>query len=424
VRSSLAAARFSSAALDLQQIARDADVDVVLSGTLLRAGDQVRLSAQLMEAPGGAVMWSDTLQVSFGDIFQLHDTLVHKLVDALSIPLTAREHRLLGRDVPATSKAYESFLRANEIGKDPAGWDAAIDLYTRCLDQDPHYAPAWARLGRVYRLLAKYRSERSNTNRALAEHALQRALSINPDLSMAHNTVAQMEVESGRAREALARLLRQAHHGSADAELYAALCHVCRYCGLLDASLAAHRHAIRLDPKIATSVLHTWFLLGRYDRVVECDPTGTPNISALSLHALGRSDAALALLDEMRPKVAPLMRAFVEAAACVIEERTPRDLSEWQSVVTQFTDPEGLYYLARTLAKLGDREAAIAGMVRSIDRGYSCYPALCTDAWLDPLRGQSEFDAALARAKSAHEAAVAEFNAADGERIIGASATL
>ena len=199
VRSSLAAAKFGTDTPDLQTIAREADVDAVLSGALLRAGSQVRLSAQLAEAPGGTLLWSHTMQVGLDDIFQLHDTLVHELVAALSIQLTAREHHLLGRDVPARANAYEFYLRGNELAKESDGWELAVDLYQQCVAQDPQYAPAWARLGRVYRLLAKYKDEDQVANRVRAEDALNRALALNPDLSIAHNVLAQMEVDSGRA---------------------------------------------------------------------------------------------------------------------------------------------------------------------------------------------------------------------------------
>jgi serine/threonine-protein kinase len=421
VRSSMTASKFATDVIDLQRIARDADVDVVLSGNILRAGDQVRLSAQLAEAPGGAVVWSDALQVAFSDIFQLHDTLVRRLVDALAVPLTAREHRLIGRDVPATAKAYEFFLRANEIAKDNSGWDAAVELYTKCLDQDPQYAPAWARLGRVYRLMAKYRGENSASHRAHAQYALDRALAINPDLSLAQSTVALMEVDGGHSRDAMVRLLRQAKHLPGDPELYAGLCHVCRYCGLLEASAAAHDVAIRLDPKINTSVLHTWFQLRQYERVAEGKLESVPHNGALSLYALGRKDDALAFVHAMKPKVAPLMRLFVQAAEYVIDDQVPRDMASLRGLGNQFTDPEGLYYLARTMATLGDLEAAESLFVRSVDRGYLCYPALTTDPWLDRLRGHAAFDAALERARLGHEAALADFNAADGGRIIGAS---
>jgi DNA-binding winged helix-turn-helix (wHTH) protein len=112
VRSSLLASRFAGESPDLKKIAADADVDVVLSGTMLRAGDELRVSTQLTEVPAGTLLWSQTSQVPLRDIFQVQDELAQRIVVSLSVPLNAREHRMLKRDVPSSAKAYEFFLRA------------------------------------------------------------------------------------------------------------------------------------------------------------------------------------------------------------------------------------------------------------------------------------------------------------------------
>ena len=74
---------------------------------------------------------------------------------------------------------------------------------------------------------------------AHAEAALQRALELNPDLPLAHNLTAQIDIDRGRARDAMVRLLGQASRRSTDPELFAGLVYACRYCGLLGASLRA-----------------------------------------------------------------------------------------------------------------------------------------------------------------------------------------
>jgi TolB-like protein len=427
VRSSLAAAKFAGETPDLQTVAREADVDAVLSATLLRAGSQVRLSAQLAEAPGGAVMWSHTMQVAFEDIFQLHDRLVHELVDALSIQLTAREHRLLGRDVPASAKAYEFYLRANELAASSDGWHLAVDLYQQCVAIDPQYAPAWARLGRAYRLLAKYRDEDQEASRLRAEQALNRALVLNPDLAIAHNLVAQMEVDSGRAMEAMVRLLQQAAH-VADPELFAGLCHACRYCGLLHASAAAHEHARRLDPKATTSVVNTYFQLRDYERVLACGDKGAPYLEGIALAELGRADEGLTLLRTVGRKAPPRMRDFMEAAVAAIEGREGIDAEALAEIESGFfvhvSDPEGLYYASRHLAKCGEVGVSLREFSRAVDGGYFCYPAFQSDTWLDRLRGHEVFEAAMVRAKRRYAEAVTAFKAANGERIVGVRISL
>ena len=87
LRSSAVAARFAAEAPDLKILAAEADVDRVVMGTLLRAGDQLRVTAQLVEAPSGTLLTSQTIQSSMGDLFRLQDDIAHRIVEALSLPL-------------------------------------------------------------------------------------------------------------------------------------------------------------------------------------------------------------------------------------------------------------------------------------------------------------------------------------------------
>ena len=89
----------------------------------------------------------------------------------------------------------------------PDSWEVARDLYLQCLQSDPQYAPAWARLGRVYHVMGKYRGRSEDYVRS--ESALNRALELNPDLSLADRFYAQLEIgDLARAREAMVRLIR------------------------------------------------------------------------------------------------------------------------------------------------------------------------------------------------------------------------
>jgi tetratricopeptide (TPR) repeat protein len=130
-----------------------------------------------------------TAQSASGEIFQLQDTLAKSIVESLSISLSPAERGQINRDAPADAAAYESYLRANELQLDSRQWATARDLYLRCLERDPRFAPAWAKLGRCYRLLGKFGDPaQAQANLALGEDALKRALEINPDLSLARAT--------------------------------------------------------------------------------------------------------------------------------------------------------------------------------------------------------------------------------------------
>ena len=93
VRSSATAARYAGEAPDLKALAAEADVDRVVMGSLLRSGTELRASAQLVEAPGGTLLTSLTVQSSLGDLFRLQDDIARRVVEALALPLGARRRR-------------------------------------------------------------------------------------------------------------------------------------------------------------------------------------------------------------------------------------------------------------------------------------------------------------------------------------------
>ena len=415
VRSSNFAARFAGESLDPKKIAAEADVDVALTGTLLSAGGQLRVTTQLTEVPAGTLLWSQTWQVPLGDIFQIQDELTGRIVESLELPLTAREHRMLKRDVPS-SRAYELYLRGNQLSVDSKQWSLARDVYQRCVDEDPRYAPAWARLGRIHHVIGKYSGEPKSLEHA--ETAFRQALGLNPDLAIAHKLYAQLEVDLGRAQDAMIRLVERAR--SADPELFAGLVSACRYCGLLDASVAADARARSLDRRMRTSVAHTYFLRREYDRVADARFEDTPYISAISLAEIGRRQDALDALNALAPKSSPRMKDFMAAAHALITEKPAESLDAVNRIASSdFRDPEGLFYLTRHLARLGEAAGALRLLERVAAGGFACYPALADDPWLAPLRTRAAFKKVLADTRTRHDQARSAFEAANGPRLLG-----
>jgi TolB-like protein/tetratricopeptide (TPR) repeat protein len=421
VRSSLAAARFKGDAPDLGALASELDVDTAVTGTLLRAGTQVRVAAQLVAARDGRLLWSQTTQVTLNDVFQLQDELTRRIVESLALPLSTREQRMLSHDAPATARAYEYYLRANELDSDSKSWAIARDLYQQALQEDPRYAPAWARLGRLHRRIGKLGGGGSE-DLAQAEAALQRALELNPDLPMAHNLTAQIDIDRGRARDAMVRLLGQAARRSTDPELFVGLVYACRYGGLLSASLRADARARRLDPSIKTSVIHTLWMLREHDAVLArtAKATDAPIVAAFAFSALGREKEAVEFLAEHEKKLPAMLRRISGGVSMLLQGRRAEAIAAIQAIVSSgFRDPEGLYYLARALAYAGAAGEAVAVLDRAVAAGFVCYPLLASDEWLDPVRDLPELGAVLHRAQQEHELSVAAFAAAGGGHILG-----
>ena len=419
VRSSLVASRFSGGAPDLKTIAAEADVDLVVTGTLLSTRDEIRVTAQLTDAASGTLVWSHSTQTSIGNVFRVQDELTERVVSALSLPLTDREQRILKRDVPSNAKAYEYYLRGNQFSHDPKQWSAARDLYLRCVEADPCYAPAWARLGRIHHVMAKYLPTGAGEGPERAESALRQALDLNPDLAIAHKFYAQLEVDLGRAKDAMARLLQRAQV-AADAEIFGALISPLRYCGLLDASVAAHVRAVALEPKIRTSVPHTWFLQRDNTRVASTRIEDNPYIVAVSLAEVGRKNEVLPVLRALEEKIKTRMRDFIMAARTMIEGDAVGSVAAVRRIISsEFSDPEGLFYLTRHLGRLNQVDAALELFERVVRGGFFCYPAMSSDPWLDPVRKRPEFRRLLERAEQQHQVAERQFARLEGDRILG-----
>jgi hypothetical protein len=246
---------------------------------------------------------------------------------------------------------------------------------------------------------------------------------LNPDLPIAHNQYAHLEADTGAARQAMTRLVERARASRSDPELFAGLVHVCRYCGLLDASVAADEQARRLDPTVRTSVTHTFFMLGDFERALAASAGDIGYVDALALLSMGREEDAAGLLRERGSSPHAMIGCFRLSLLALIEgRREEAAVLTRRGIALGFSDPEARYYLARQLARLVEPEPALAEMTRAVGEGFVCFPAFARDPWLDPLRGRPGFVATLRRAEAGHREAALAFADAGGERLLGVRA--
>jgi DNA-binding winged helix-turn-helix (wHTH) protein/tetratricopeptide (TPR) repeat protein len=418
VRSSIAAARFAADAAEPQRIGAEADVDVIVTGTLLRVESEVRVATQLTDASNGTLLWSHGAQAPVDNLFRVQDDLTQRIVESLSLPLTSREKKCLQCDVPASAQAYSYFLRGNQLSYDAKQWSAARDLYLMSVEEDPCYAPAWARLGRIHHVMGKYLPSGTRDGLVQAEAAFRRSLELNPELASTHKMLAQLEVDLGRAHDAMVRLIERAR--TADPELLAGLVTACRYCGLLEASHAAYLRAVQLDPKVRTSVAHTWFLQRDHERAASVKIAEFPYIVSISLGELGRAEVVLPALKDLKARNPTRLRDFMAAARTLLEGHKAESIAAVRRIVdSDFRDPEALFYLGRHLAHLGETTPALELLERVVGGGFFCYPVMKSDPWLDPLRKKPEFAKLLKQAETQHRHAKAAFEKLGGDRILG-----
>ncbi len=425
LRSSAVAARFAGEAPDLKALAAEADVDRVVMGTLLRAGDQLRATAQLVEAPAGTLLTSLTVQSSSNDLFQLQDDIAHRVTEALSLPLTGGVSPT--PDAPRDGRAYELYLRANELARTYDGLAAARDLYQRSLELDSRFAPAWARLGRCHRVIGKY-IDGAPESEARAEDAFRRALALNPRLSLAHKFYANLEADIGQPQRALVRLLEEANRHGNDPELFAGLVHASRYCGLFEQSIAAHAEARRLDPNVPTSLEQTLHMADEIEKLLAVEAPALiagadDGIRVIALGLAGRRDEAREKLYRMRqqPSRIPLFLSWIDYLTAWLEYRID-DMRVRMSTLSALKiqdDPEAIFQEGWLLCDVGEHEKGLEFLQRAVTKGYTVAATLSSRRQFDPLRGTPAFQALLSEAEAGRERALTAFRDAGGERLLG-----
>jgi len=429
VRAPAIAAAWAVSDTDPRKLAAHADVDLVISGSLLRSGTQLRATVQLVDATNGSVLGAETVKGSLADVFVLEEEMSKAAISLItrragaSAPAPAGNER---RDVPANARAFELFLRGNDAMRDSTNVELARGLFENAVREDPGFAPAWAMLGRCQRFVGKFIADRE-VNMRLAEESLHRAIALSPNLPSAHRYLTHIESERGRADAAIGRLLEQARRSRNDPQIFAGLVHALRYAGLVRESLAAHDEARRLDPTVATSVEYTLVLLN--DPALD-DRLRGPNGTTPVVHAtaliwalrepgpMGRDRFDSILAQPLTPGFRVSIEALRAAAAGTREEA----LEAIATAIRAHDDPEALFLLALGYARINEIALGIPLLRDVVRSGYSPVDMLASDPLIDQLRASPEFDSILASARARRATATLIFERGGGRTLLGVGA--
>src|SRR5581483_6960122 len=388
VRPCQLASRFDPVRWDPKAVAAELDVDAILTGTLARSQGRLLITTQLIDAAEAEVSWSKVWDIASDDLLQFHNGIVQLLVRTMLRRTPGATQLPLAKHTPSNSAAYELYLRANHLMRTrmPANVALSRDLYLACTQKDPDFAPAWASLGRCHRFLQKFRAEQGAHAQEVAETAFQQAFRLNPHLAIAHCAYTTFECDNGHAVDTMVRLLREVELNPNNPELFAGLVHACRYCGQLEASLAAHERARKLDRNAVTSVAHTYFLLGEYEKAVYWYGAGAGlYLDALALACSGRNAEASTLVWTRRDRFSMQPALMIPLEAHLIGDSSA-GIAALRDAMNDPQDPEITFYMARHAAAFGNIDLANALLSQSIERGYfSCF-AMMNDPWLASLR--------------------------------------
>ncbi len=398
----------------LPQIARELNVDAVVEGTVLRSGDQVRITAQLIEASTDKHLWSQSYQGELRDTLALQNQVARAIADQIRINLNPQEQAALKNVKVVNPQAYESFLKGRYFWnkRTADGLKVALAYFNQAIDEDPKYAQAYSGLADTYSLLGDWQYAVMTPKEALpkAKAAATKALELDSALGEAHNSLAfcldgfDWDFESAgkefrRAME-LNRGYATAHHWYA--------WHL-SLLGQYDDAIAEMRKAESLDPLsliINADLAELLVLAHSYEesirqsrKTIEMDPNFALAHNQLAQAYLQKhmNDEAVAELQEAAQLSgeSPTVMANLGRAYAASGKR-----SEAIKLLSALKKRSNSIYshgseIAVIYAALGDTDQAMNWLEKGFEERFN--PGVLLRPGFDPLRSDPRFQDLLRR---------------------------
>jgi TolB-like protein/class 3 adenylate cyclase len=237
----------------VKQVAEDLGVRYVLEGSVRRAGEQVRINAQLIDATTGGHLWAERYDGKMDDVFALQDRITWKIVGALAVKLTADEEKQAARKETESAEAYDAFLKgwAHYRRPTPDNFIQAIPYFKEAVKQDPNYSRAHAALASVYDRSARFGWALRlgmvfSEAREKAKQHLQEAMK--DPTPFVHLVASRMHASQGRHQEAITDATRAIVLDANDPAGYAAMAHALILTGSPAEAADSIKKAMRLNP--------------------------------------------------------------------------------------------------------------------------------------------------------------------------------
>jgi adenylate cyclase len=364
---------FKGKDFDIPTVAAKLNVAHVLEGSVRKAGNQVRITAQLIEARSDTHLWSETYDRTLDDIFAIQDEIALSVVRQLRVVL-------LGGATPKAAttdpEAYALFLQSRHVANryTKEALKQAESLLKEALAIDSEFAPAWNNLGNIY-LSQEVFGQSAHESKELAHAAYQQALTIDPDYAPAYTSLSQLaryNFDFAAADQYLQRVLQL---GTGNAYPFGAASSLMRTFGRFDESIDLAREFIALNPVQAaaySNLSYSYYYALRYDEAA------TAFRKALSLsperprahYYLGRVLLAQgelqAALTEMREE--PVAVYHLTGLAMVYYAIENREAST--QALAELLDnwgENGAFQIAEVYAFLGENDAAFEWLQKAYD---------------------------------------------------------
>ncbi len=364
---------FRGTNVDAREIGKRLGVETLLEGSIRKAGNRLRITVQLVDARDGYQLWSERFDREIEDIFAIQDEIARSVLDALGLSLTQREERRFLKASTTNVQAYEFYLRGRKLFQTwtRQNMEFARQMFARAVAIDSEFALAWAGLAKTY--VDLYRWGRNSRDLQEAQRTSAHALKLDPNLAEAHVAIGQALAIQRRFEDAAAEFEKAIELDPTSFDAYYFYARSSSEAGDLEKAVQLFEKAHRSRPE---------------------DYQATA-LRALALHELGWADEARAtdqqamdLINkylEINPNEA---RAYSLGASPLARLGKPEDSKRWseQAIALAPNDPVILYNAACNLAQLGEPDAALDRLERSIEAGVAVAAWIKHDPDFENLR--------------------------------------
>jgi TolB-like protein/DNA-binding winged helix-turn-helix (wHTH) protein/Flp pilus assembly protein TadD len=392
----------------LPQIARELNVDAVVEGTVLRSGDQVRITAQLIEAATDKHLWSQSYEGEVRDTLALQNRVAKAVADQIRISLTPQEQAALKNVKVVNPEAYESYLKGRYFWnkRTANGLRAALAYFNQAIEEDPKYARAYSGLADTYALLGDWQYAVMTPREAFpkAKVAAIKALELDSTLGEAHNSLAFVSDAFDWDFDSAGKEFRRAMELNPS---YATAHHWYAWhlslLGRYDEAIAEMRKAQSLDPLsliINSDLAEILVVAHFYDesvrqsrKTIDLDPNFALAHNQLAQaylqkhmndEAVAELQKALQLSGNSPTCIANLARAFVASGKRSEAVKLLSDLKKRSTSGYSYASEIAMIYLS-----LGDTDQAM----NWLEKGYAerFNPSVLLRPGFDPLRSEPRF---------------------------------
>ena len=390
--------------LDIPTVAAKLGVAHILEGSVRKAGNRVRITAQLIEAGNDVHLWSETYDRELDDIFAIQDEIAGEVVKALHI-------QLLGEAPSATStniEAYKLYLRGNHFANlgTRESWESSVTAYQEAIALDATFAPTWEGLSTVLRYQAMhiFTGKQEQATMEASRQAAMRALDLDDKLAVAWVALSQIQFRydwNWSGAEASTRTALK--YGSQNARVLRSATWVLLSLGETDEALALAQLAVDLDPLDLEGLINlgtTYWALGQledeervYRQIIELYPevVSVKSWLAATLTRLGNPEGGLQYLDfDSENKWQRIMSTIVLHNLGRHEEEQP--------IRQRMIDEKGQFWafsIATTYAWHGDPDKAFEWLDIAIKQKDPHVTQLIFNPWLTSIRNDPRWEKTL-----------------------------